>query len=165
VLDFAFIVGSAVLCATCTLVLERLATANDRRGAGGAIDAVSGDPGSTLVLRDALRLRPACVGTDYALAQLLLNPAVPGLPSSQSGRAVDASFRGADYPGSYLAADAALTTTRIPTARGGFTVFTGGYNMVRGRPQTLPRRLRQAARVQTRGPSPTHDRPPSPGTV
>jgi len=127
ILDLNLLNNKLRVCSACTLTLRHLAVANDRAGAGGSIDAVSADPWGRVELRDAVRLRSACVPSTTGVAQISLQPRSPQYPGgAQRSRVIDATFRGAPYPGSLQADDAAVRVEPLVGPGG----WTGGYDLL-----------------------------------
>lgn len=130
VLDLGFLPSKLSLCDSCVLEFANIALDNDRRGAGGTIDFLGGrGPGfSRLVLRDGLRLRPACIMSQTGLLQTRLQARSPAFPGSQVSRMTNTSFRGVYYPDSLVTEDVSVRVDRTLEQVGGGV--TGGYDLL-----------------------------------
>jgi hypothetical protein len=78
----------AQLCSTCVLTLTNITIADDRRGTGGAVDFVSGQNGSLVIIKDAARARIACAPVNASLSILAATPRAAGWPGVQSAVAL-----------------------------------------------------------------------------
>ncbi|KAF8061383.1 roco8 [Scenedesmus sp. PABB004] len=129
VLDLAFVRSAVELCGTCHWVFDNITVANERRGTGGTVDFFLGQPGSTVLMNNVFRLRPAC--TTAAQSGAVVNQTKrsaywPNPDGPQNLTYVNASFRGTDFPDSlYLNDYSTDDPRRIQEGRGPM----GGYGV------------------------------------
>eukprot|EP00775_Hariotina_reticulata_P002668 gene2668-2968_t len=86
VLDVGYIDGALLICPTCTLTIRNLTLKAERRGAGQRLDAVVGQLGSKVLLRNVIRLRVACSPLHIALASLRTLPRSATFPDPGQGQ-------------------------------------------------------------------------------
>ncbi|KAI8463568.1 MAG: kinase-like domain-containing protein [Monoraphidium minutum] len=129
ILDFDHALNALRLCAACTLTMLDLVMANDRSGAGPAIDALFAEPWARVVQRNVSRMRPACSPTAAAAAQSVISPRSPAFPGVQSSGATDAAFRGRAYPGS-LTTGRSGAAVRVEKLYVDEDTWSGGYDLL-----------------------------------
>jgi hypothetical protein len=130
-IDFGYARSRLNLCGNCTLAMSSLVITNDRKGNGVAIDFIANDAApqqwARVLLRNALRLRAACVEPRAGVTQALTFVRPPWVAGRQAASLRDRVFRGKPYPGSFTADDVAYRSDRVNLEGSG---WAGGYDLV-----------------------------------
>uniref|UniRef100_A0A383VBH1 Protein kinase domain-containing protein n=1 Tax=Tetradesmus obliquus TaxID=3088 RepID=A0A383VBH1_TETOB len=130
VLDLAFLHGVVQLCATCVFTITNITMTNERRGPGGLVDLLVGQPSGTSIVRvqSAQRLRLACTSAASNMVVVVQTPRskiLPGPNAPQITGKGDVTWNGRVWPATLMNRN---YTVDIPfTKEEGSHHLEGGY--------------------------------------
>ncbi|WIA36801.1 hypothetical protein OEZ86_008056 [Tetradesmus obliquus] len=130
VLDLAFLHGVVQLCATCVFNITNITMTNERRGPGGLVDLLVGQPSGTSIVRvqSAQRLRLACTSAASNMVVVVQTPRskiLPGPNAPQITGKGDVTWNGRVWPATLMNRN---YTVDVPfTKEEGSHHLEGGY--------------------------------------